>query len=428
MIYLFLVNVTLIVFYSLYIGFLKRLTFFQWNRFYLLGSVLFSLLVPLGIFIDTSDPGFIERTLPALNLTGPLYGDSISSVIDTSDSLSHVMPPVYWTGVLLSLCWLAYRLRHAYRFAVNADSIVSFAFFNKVVLGAGQAENGIVLAHERIHVKQRHTYDVLFIETVHAFNWFNPVLFLYLKELKFQHECIADAACAEDRIAYAELLIAQAMHINSFPLLHEFSNESALKKRIRMLFTARSKSRSKYLYFSIMPALLLSASLTWVFNVSYRSIHAAGNVAAGQIPSDMKSSWRGSLSALQLSDFRSGMPIDAWKHQRTSEDEKGSVFTAVDISPQPRLGFHHFRRWIGENYRYPQEAIDAGNRGKALVSFVVESDGALSNFRIIDEPGYGIGEEIINLLKKADAWLPGQQNGLAVRVAYTLPITFNLEK
>lgn len=110
------------------------------------------------------------------------------------------------------------------------------------------------------------------------------------------------------------------------------------------------------------------------------------------------------------------------------QEDTDRIFTAVEISPEPKGGLKAFREWIGMNYRYPQAAVDAGVKGRIVVSFVVEADGKLSGFKVVEDLGHGTGEEAVETLKKAEAWRPGVQNGKKVRVAYTLPIHLNLQQ
>lgn len=105
-----------------------------------------------------------------------------------------------------------------------------------------------------------------------------------------------------------------------------------------------------------------------------------------------------------------------------AEKERNVVFETVEIAPEPPGGLNAFRLWIGQNYAYPQKAIDAGVNGTIEISFVVERDGSLSDIRILRDLKHGTGEEAVRVLKKAAKWSPGIQNGRPVRVAYTLPI------
>ena len=104
------------------------------------------------------------------------------------------------------------------------------------------------------------------------------------------------------------------------------------------------------------------------------------------------------------------------------------IFTAVEVNPEPIGGLNAFRKWVGDNYSYPQGAIDAGVKGQVVVSFVVERDGSLTDIKVVKDLSYGTGQAAVGVLKKAKPWKPGIQNGRPVRVAYTLPITLNLQQ
>lgn len=97
-------------------------------------------------------------------------------------------------------------------------------------------------------------------------------------------------------------------------------------------------------------------------------------------------------------------------------------FTTVEVMPMPPGGMSAFVKWVGENYQFPTSAVDNGASGVVQVSFVVEKDGSLSTFEVKRDLGFGTGEQAIKLLRRAKRWSPGIQNGIPVRVAYTLPI------
>ncbi|WP_164110113.1 MULTISPECIES: energy transducer TonB [Sphingobacterium] len=87
-----------------------------------------------------------------------------------------------------------------------------------------------------------------------------------------------------------------------------------------------------------------------------------------------------------------------------------------------------FRKWVGNNFTYPQAAIDARVKGTIYVVFVVESDGSLSNINVSRDLGYGTGENAVNLIKRAPKWKPGLKDGVPVRVEYSFPIRLDLTK
>ena len=108
------------------------------------------------------------------------------------------------------------------------------------------------------------------------------------------------------------------------------------------------------------------------------------------------------------------------------EQAGDELFTQAEINPEPPGGMREFRIWIGDNYRYPQKAIDAGLKGTLKISFIVEKDGSLSDFIIEKNLGYGTGEAAIEMLKKSPKWSPAIQRGKPVRVQYILPIRLDL--
>ena len=114
---------------------------------------------------------------------------------------------------------------------------------------------------------------------------------------------------------------------------------------------------------------------------------------------------------------------DAAVKIKTDENKAKSTETA----PEYPSGLKKFYQFISENYRMPDVQ---GLKGKVVVSFIVDVDGSLTSFVIEEDLGYGTGKEAIRVLKKSPKWTPGTQNGIPVRVVYSLPIniksSFNL--
>lgn len=109
-----------------------------------------------------------------------------------------------------------------------------------------------------------------------------------------------------------------------------------------------------------------------------------------------------------------------------AEDTSERYHTAVEVMPEPAGGMMAFMQWVGRNYQYPKKAVDAAVQGTVEVSFVVEKDGSLTNFKIRRDLGYGTGQEAVKVLQKAPKWKPGIQNGKPVRVMFTMPIRLSV--
>jgi protein TonB len=102
-------------------------------------------------------------------------------------------------------------------------------------------------------------------------------------------------------------------------------------------------------------------------------------------------------------------------------DDNNIYSTAgIEVKPDFPGGIEKFYKFVGNNYRTPEEE---GLKGKVYVTFVVEKDGSLTDIKVVRDIGYGTGTEAVRVLKKCPKWNPGEQNGKKVRVQYSLPIT-----
>ena len=85
-----------------------------------------------------------------------------------------------------------------------------------------------------------------------------------------------------------------------------------------------------------------------------------------------------------------------------------------------------FRNWVQSKLQYPKEAMDKGIKGRVVCSFVVEKDGSLTDFDVLQSPDKSLGDEVVRILKTSPKWEPGEQRGEKVRVKYTVPIVFSM--
>lgn len=118
-----------------------------------------------------------------------------------------------------------------------------------------------------------------------------------------------------------------------------------------------------------------------------------------------------------------GKPGDTGTGTSTSGSGNGIVDRVmVDEEPEFPGGLDKFRQYIGKNFKTPD--VDNATTMKVYVSFVVEKDGTLSNIKVQRDPGYGMGQEAIRVLKSLKTpWKPGKVKGQSVRTAYNIPIT-----
>ena len=99
----------------------------------------------------------------------------------------------------------------------------------------------------------------------------------------------------------------------------------------------------------------------------------------------------------------------------------------IEIEPSFPGGQTALLNWLSSQVHYPPEAEKKGIQGKSVVSYVVETDGSISNVQIVNSVSPEIDAEAVRVVKSMPKWTPGYQNGTPVRIKYNLPINFTLE-
>lgn len=403
--YLILANISLVIFYFLYHLFLRKLTFFQVNRIYLLAVVLLSFIVPAIQFIDLSEMDYSAKLIPAISME--LVELSIPKIEDEQHfwQLNWNVEIIYWVSIGIATSFLLIRLFKLYCRFHKTNGKDSFSFFNFIYIGEEARENEIIHRHELVHVQQGHSYDILFLEIVRVFNWFNPVFFFYIRELKFQHECIADQFCAaKDKASYAELLIANALRVSTDVLSHGFARESILKKRIMMLFQNKSKKSNQWKYILIIPVTAVIALIGLVLNNTVDAktelIDKVIDVKLPEVPE----------AVIKLMDME------------TQGTQQEKILTNPEVLAEPSGGMKAYMTYIRKNFKYSDEMLDKGINGTVEIAFVVEKDGSITDLKTKKDIGFGAATMIQSIVKNGKKWRPAVHNGKAVRSSYTLPV------
>ena len=194
-----------------------------------------------------------------------------------------------------------------------------------------------------------------------------------------------------------------------------------------MLFKNKSTNNKKLFYLFTLPLVGVLVLSTLVFNTSKAReiVQVVENkVEDILLPSPKIHDISKGIADQSIEELQPVKIIDTTKRKLLEGGEE--LFVTTEINPEPPGEIEAFRKWIGENYQFPQEAIDAGLTGTLEVNFIVEKDGVLSDIHITKDLGFGTGEAAVALMKKSPKWSPAIQNGQAVRAAYTLPIRLDL--
>lgn len=265
-------------FYAIYLLFLRRLTFFRWNRLFLLGSLVLSFIIPLltlPVLIPVG--GHIPVVTTVLTseitkITTPLPDRTTVTV--SSFSWMRAIQWIYLAGAMIMLIrfllslWQVYKMIRCgqiersgrYRIVSGENILVNASFFRfiflKQQLSAGEKQS--ILIHEGIHARKGHSADILLVEILKVICWFHPAIYHYRHLLQRAHEFEVDNEMTGrvDKKEYAALLLG-LQSPRQLALTNLFS-ASELKERIRMLFTEKSVRIQKAWYLFLIPALLIA--------------------------------------------------------------------------------------------------------------------------------------------------------------------------
>ncbi|MES2575192.1 MAG: energy transducer TonB [Bacteroidota bacterium] len=105
---------------------------------------------------------------------------------------------------------------------------------------------------------------------------------------------------------------------------------------------------------------------------------------------------------------------------KDSNDNNVYNSTGIEVVPEFPGGIGKFLQFVGDNYKTPTSGDFLG--GKVYVTFVIEKDGSLANINVLQDVGFGTGNEAIRVLELCPKWTPAEQNGKKVRCSYSLPI------
>lgn len=249
--YLLQVNLYLLLFYLFYLVLLRHETFFRLNRFYLVGSGILALFIPL-LRADWIKELFVTEQVKQLaqivNTSIPQTDNITFTVIKAQEQPLFTSTEWFWLVYgIVTLVFLVNFLRKLYllnKILKKGNKGQAFSFFNKIFVDNELEGQETIMKHELVHAKQWHSADVIFFELFTAMNWFNPVVYLYKNAIKNIHEFIADETAAstlENKSAYALLLVSNVFDTQPEQLTNSFYNQSLLKRRIIMLHKTKSR-------------------------------------------------------------------------------------------------------------------------------------------------------------------------------------------
>ena len=440
------INLYLAVSIGFYWLILKKETFFQINRAFLLISSVLALLIPfwkLGIIQDLFITTQVSTVVASFSLDDVVIS-SIRAEAVSPFNFTHVLIAIYLLG-------LAFQSLHFLRAIVNLKKVLNqpsssgaaFSFFHNIFVDKNQRSYDVIYAHEEVHSRHFHSFDVIWVELIGLICWFNPLVYLLKKEVRLLHEYIADAHVSKltGTQAYAELLVATHFRIDKNILVNHFNNQSILKNRIMKLAQKKSNRVLLFKYAFAMPlfaAMLIfsaaNATTEKILNTLDESLETSplSNAiektfsATKTPPIETKNTEKSESDLLKKKDLET--PLLSADGVNLDIKKDTVIFTAPEQNPEFPGGIDEMYKFIAANMTYPETALRANVEGRVFVKFVVKADGSIGNIEVLKGLGFGCDQEALRVINLMPKWKPGYQNGEKVNVYFTMPVVFKLDK
>ena len=354
-----------------------------------------------------------------------------------------------------------------------------------------EERNSAILTHERGHIRLHHSWDLLLVDTLTSLQWFNPAIWMLRSDLRAIHEYEADGVVLSKGInarQYQYLLITKAASIGGYSLANGISHSTLLLKLLALLpivaitLAVNAETVTDYVYNEPQTpvkkgnkagTINLGAGKTIVVEkadnakaedalpADLEKFTISGTVydgsAAQKTPiigaivkiagskkgtvTDMDGNFRLEVTAgdrieaiyMGFEPFTIGVSKTFSERNdykimlRKEGADPNKPYDVVEKMPQFPGGTGKLFEFLSKNVKYPAEAENNDVQGRVIVTFVVEKDGEISNAKVVKSIHPALDAEALRVINSMPNWTPGMQNGEAVRVKYTVPVTFRLQ-
>nr|WP_288834833.1 M56 family metallopeptidase [uncultured Flavobacterium sp.] len=471
---------------AVYFLILEKEKMHEFNRFYLLFSLLFSFAIPfitIEIIQEIPQQEITPTIIPMEGVSSmPIIEDSTNYWLIAAWSLYGIITFILLFQFVLNIWKLNIRTKtnstidyKNAKLVLVKENTLPYTFLNHIFINETDYHDRKIedelYTHELIHVNQKHTLDILFIEILKVIFWFNPLFIFYKKAIQLNHEFLADEKVVKSYNNvpfYQNLLLAKA-NANPTYYLASNLNFSVTKKRLIMMTKTASASRAllkKGILIPLLTALVFSLCTKVVAQettqkegkniyvngeayykkTTFEIKDEKGNIVAKKKYSDLTAKQKQLAPPLVIrsnndkplsekeiiekteKEEPKTFIIDEFdpKNIKTKNQDPNTIYSTAGLTYKPEFpgGMEAFYKFVGENFITPKTPEDVKLTGKVYLTFIIEADGNLSNFKILrDNFGHGAGDEAVRVLKLSPKWTPGTINDEPVRTLYSLPIS-----
>lgn len=432
MIYLIVSAISLALMVTVYRITLSRTTFHGFNRFVLLATLALAAVIPVMHFksISSRASAPISYVMSEIRVYADARPDAAPAQISEEGSemsLTSVLTVIYLAGVIVFMLRIAVgilsseiichrrsrMLADGSRLVITERNYAPFSWRNCIVISRKDYEsNGaMIIAHEQAHVHHHHSFDLILAQLFCAVQWFNPAAWVLRRSLMEVHEFEADASVLEngfDERRYQICLVRAALQGSFATITNNFSNCST-KKRIVMMNRHSTNPWARLRVLLMLPAVALSV------------------IVASSCKSDINTEMNVNAQAAPPTDVY--WDIEECEECEMEEADTSQVFMVVEEVPEFPGGTEALLEYLRSNLQYPERCKENKIQGRVIITFVVNKDGNIVEPAVIKSAGpegVELDVEALRVVSSMPAWTPGKQKGEAVRVQYTVPITFKL--
>ena len=460
--------VAIALFFGLYAATLRRSNLLRLRRYYLVGTLMVAMVIPF-VSIETKAPqatrvsSYVQHIqilneVPALQI-GDTEASPVS--IQTESKVETQNAPASWTwkdllikayliGCVVTFILLIVKLVRTFRYyhrsslseslstwemrvriLAEPDGNLPFSFLRSVFVNPEvftESELQQVLCHERAHIRQHHTADLLLLEAVKVFQWFNPLIYLYLRELKSVHEYLADEeVLAQGAVKhdYLELLYKQ-LCVGKFAPVGNSFRHFLTKKRIQMM---NQKVKNKVSAWWLLLLIPIMTGLLLV-NCHPKTDNLPEEVAADEevcenpdvmpeFPGGIQQYFDNLFNSMQYPEISKKHKVSAIYTVRFIVEKDGKIYiTELDtayVKWQSLNGNkNNMVAYLGKN----KEIYNADPEGKPVME---ESQSIFCALQQIEEANMA---EIDRAFRATPACKPAIKDGQPVRCALRMPVVF----
>ena len=439
---------------------LRQERFFRMNRITLLTILMLALVLPMVDIpsLATPDqPVVYEMQHRILSMTQEAETTTMSLVTTTRKfSWLGTLALVYIIGVVLALSirlWQLFRIGQIIRggclwtdkngkatIYCHIDDVAPFSWMRSIVISEKDYKpyGHEILLHEKAHILNRHSFDILLLTFVEALQWWNPIAYLLGRSLRDVHEYEADDYVLHQGISlhnYQALLVKKALANTSYAFANNF-NHSLIKKRIYMMNHPKSNPwlRSKVLYILPVTLVVLTVFATPKLNEKVEEI--VEEVAEMPQPSPLPEQQPESVPTPVVADFPSAEP----EEKQVVEEEPTDILSSEDyvndvysdeynnLTQPPEFpgGMSALRAFVQLHVAKALEN-DASVAGKrAYVQFRIKKDGTIDDIGLVrgDREAY---YEAAKIVEQMPQWIPARRFGDLEDAHFVLAVDFNNE-